>query len=236
MDDRLLIGVGAMAAGLMVGMLLRVLYGGSRRRRLETENRELALRLQRLQERTQRQELARRSREDGLTGLPTAPDFRERLEAEIARARRYERPLGLIVVSFDAVEGGTEEAVADPVAIDAACMAVAKAQADLVREQDTVGRLDECTFALLLPETSPFGTKALADRLRRLLEGLHVEWDAAAALRVRPYVGASATVGGGTDAERMLRVAGEGVQASRSKGGAEVSYASPTRSRIQAPS
>lgn len=235
MDDRLLIGVGALALGLAIGTLLRVLDGRSRGLRLEAENRELARQLQRMQKKARRGSRSDHLRQDGLTGLPSAPAFRERLDAEIARSRRYERPLGLILISFDALEGDRESVVDDPVAIDATCMAVAKAQADLVRGQDTVGRIDECTFGLLLPETSPFGTKALADRLRRLLEGLHVDWDDAP-LRVRPYVGASATVGGGIDGDRMLHVAGEGVQASRSNGGAEVSYASPTRSRIHSPS
>lgn len=235
MDDRLLIGVGALALGLAVGMLLRVLDGRSRALRLESENRQLARRLQRVQKRIESQARAERLRQDGLTGLPNAQAFKERLSTEIARARRYERPLGLILVSFDAVERGGDAAASDPVAIDATCMAVAKAQSDLVREQDTVARLDDCTFGLLLPETSPFGTKALADRLRRLLEGLHVDWDDAP-LRVRPYVGASATVGGGINAERMLQVAGDGVEASRATGGAEVNYSSPTRSRIQSPS
>lgn len=234
MDDRLLIGAGALALGLALGMLLRVLDSRSRSQRLKAENRELARRLEELKKRAPRPRGSAALHEDGLTGLPDASAFRERLEVEVARARRYERPLGLILVAFDVVEGGEGVEAVDALAVDAACMAVARAQTDLVREQDLVGRLEERTFGLLLPETSPFGTKALADRLRRLLEGLHVEWDEAA-LRVLPYVGASATVGGGIDAERLLEVAGDGVHASRAKGGAGVTYASSTRVRIQSP-
>ena len=233
MDDRLLIGAGALALGLAIGMLLRVIGSRSRRLRLEEENRDLALRLQRMQKTAKRRVQVDRLREDGLTGLPNALAFRERLITEISRARRYERPLGVVLVSFDLLKGTGEVVVSEPVAIDTASMAVAKALADLVREQDTLGRLDDYTFALLLPETSPFGTKALADRLRPLLEGLHVEWDEFAP-RVRPHVGVSSTVGGGIDADRMLRGADEALRASRAEG-AGISYP-PSRNRIQAPS
>ena len=88
MDDRLLIGVGALALGLAIGMLLRVLDSRSRGLRLEAENRELALRLQRMQKKVKRSARVDRLREDGLTGLPNAVAFRERLDADPDRLRQ----------------------------------------------------------------------------------------------------------------------------------------------------
>jgi diguanylate cyclase (GGDEF)-like protein len=46
-------------------------------------------------------EHARRMRLDTVTGLRSARAFRGRLSEEVERARRYQRPLSLVVISID---------------------------------------------------------------------------------------------------------------------------------------
>lgn len=90
---------------------------------------------------------------DHLTGLHNARYFEERLRREIARARRYDRRLGLLV--FDVEQGGGADLAAAGDRIRAA-----------VRATDIAGHLGEGRFAVVLPEAA----EADAARLHRRVQ------------------------------------------------------------------
>jgi len=90
---------------------------------------------------------------DHLTGLHNARYFDERLRREIARARRYDRRLGLLV--FDLEQGGGTDLVAAGNRIRAA-----------VRATDVACHLGEGRFAVILPEAA----EADAERLHRRVQ------------------------------------------------------------------
>jgi diguanylate cyclase (GGDEF)-like protein len=90
---------------------------------------------------------------DQLTGLHNARYFEERLRREIARARRYDRRLGLLV--FDLEEGGGEDLAAAGERIRTA-----------VRATDIAGHLGEGRCAVILPEAA----QADAERLHRRVQ------------------------------------------------------------------
>jgi diguanylate cyclase (GGDEF)-like protein len=90
---------------------------------------------------------------DYLTGLRNARYFEERLSREIARARRYDRPLGLLV--FDLEQGGGADLAAAGERIRTA-----------VRATDIAGHLGEGRFAVILPEAA----QADAERLHRRVQ------------------------------------------------------------------
>jgi diguanylate cyclase (GGDEF)-like protein len=90
---------------------------------------------------------------DLLTGLHNARYFEERLRREIARARRYDRKLGLLLL--DLAQGGGVDLVAAGERIRAA-----------VRATDIACHLGESRFAVILPE----GAEADAERLHRRLQ------------------------------------------------------------------
>ena len=90
---------------------------------------------------------------DPLTDLPNARSFDERLRREVARARRYDRRLGLLV--FDLEEGGGSDLATAGERIRAS-----------VRATDIAGHLGEGRFAVILPEAA----EADAERLHRRLQ------------------------------------------------------------------
>ena len=90
---------------------------------------------------------------DHVTGLHNARYFAERLRREIARARRYDRRLGLLV--FDLEQGGGADLVAAGGRIRAA-----------VRATDIASHLGEGRFAVTLPEAA----EADAERLHRRIQ------------------------------------------------------------------
>lgn len=97
---------------------------------------------------------AQRAREhqlDMVTGLLCPSAFRRRLADEVARARRYQRPLALAVVVIDdlsSVERSHGFRAADELVRDAA-----DRLANSVRTHDVLGRTGSAEFAALLPET-----------------------------------------------------------------------------------
>ncbi len=90
---------------------------------------------------------------DHHTGLHNARYFEERLRREIARARRYDRRLGLLV--FDLEQGRGADLVAAGDRIRAA-----------VRATDIASHLGDGRFAVILPEAA----EADAERLHRRIQ------------------------------------------------------------------
>jgi diguanylate cyclase (GGDEF)-like protein len=90
---------------------------------------------------------------DLLTGLHNARYFEQRIRREVARARRYDRKLGLLV--FDLEQGRGSDLVAAGERIRTA-----------VRASDIASHLGGARFAVLLPEAA----EADAERLHRRLQ------------------------------------------------------------------
>jgi diguanylate cyclase (GGDEF)-like protein len=94
-------------------------------------------------------EIARGVRVDGVTGLLSAHAFRGRLAEEIARARRYQRPLSLAVVVIDDFAG--IETKHGFKASDKLLATIGMRLSQLTRAHDLVGRTGPSEFAILLP-------------------------------------------------------------------------------------
>jgi diguanylate cyclase (GGDEF)-like protein len=106
---------------------------------------------------------------DALTGSANEAAFQLVLEHEI-RARtdgNLARPLGLLLVEIDAFAALSSTEVCTDVE-----RALAGALARLTRKQDLAARRAPGRFAVLLGDATPFGQRALAERLRKDLEGL----------------------------------------------------------------
>lgn len=110
------------------------------------------------------EELRRMAYTDALTGVAARRRFFEVADLEVERARRYRRPVGLIVFDLDdfkSVNDRYGHQVGDEV-----LKRIGSLSLDAVRESDVVGRYGGEEFALVLPETDRAATAALADRLR----------------------------------------------------------------------
>jgi diguanylate cyclase len=126
-------------------------------------------------------EEAHDSRHDALTGLPNRRAYEERLRHEVARARRYEKPLALCIFDLDGFKGVNDE-YGHP-AGDQILRAVASA-IRATRAADEGFRIGGDEFAVLLPETNARGAvpavQRIIDELARSeaegLEGIGVSY------------------------------------------------------------
>jgi diguanylate cyclase (GGDEF)-like protein len=112
--------------------------------------------------------LHRLSREDPLTGIGNRVLLAERLDYELVRHRRHERPLAVLAMDLDgfkAVNDRFGHAAGDEVLVE-----VARALCGAVREQDTVVRLGGDEFCVLAPESDRYSTIQLAERIRHAVE------------------------------------------------------------------
>lgn len=115
-------------------------------------------------------ELALLAYRDGLTGLYNHRTFHERLREEVARARRYNKPLSLIFCDIDHFKT-INDLYGHPLGDE-----VLRRVAELLRrsdgppgtgtrESDVLARYGGEEFVLLLPETPKAGAKIKAQRL-----------------------------------------------------------------------
>jgi PleD family two-component response regulator len=87
--------------------------------------------------------------------------FQRCLRQEVKRAKRHGHALSIVMVKVPAEEKK------DP--FDSFCNEMAKILRSYIREEDIVGREDG-SFEILLPETDQAGSRALLQRLSRLID------------------------------------------------------------------
>jgi len=110
---------------------------------------------------------------DPVTGAGTYSQLKASLDAEIARGRRYGRPVGALLFGFDDYQSlryqlGREkcdEFIAD----------MAKAIRGSLRGADALFRMDADEFVVLLPETDLRGARIAAQRLGTVVHALKPE-------------------------------------------------------------
>lgn len=110
---------------------------------------------------------------DGLTGLANRRHFDERLGEEWLRALRNRQPLTLIMFDVDLFKLYNDKF--GHLAGDECLKRVARASQEIVsRPADTVARYGGEEFILLLPETDSSGAVQVAEKLRVMVENLHL--------------------------------------------------------------
>jgi diguanylate cyclase (GGDEF)-like protein len=100
---------------------------------------------------------------DPLTNLLNRRSFVQRLDAEVARSRRYERPLALVI--FDLDELKTVNDTQGHAAGDEALKCVAHALRSAIRSGDNAFRIGGDEFAVILPEATEHDASAAAQRI-----------------------------------------------------------------------
>lgn len=110
-------------------------------------------------------QLSREARSDSLTGLLNRRALGEVLAEESERARRYARPLSILLLDLDHFKKVNDQLGHD--FGDEVLYQMAKIFVKSLRTSDRVGRWGGEEFLVLLPETSPEEALALAERLRQ---------------------------------------------------------------------
>jgi diguanylate cyclase (GGDEF)-like protein len=168
--------------------------------------------------------LAELSQTDDLTGLSNARGLVDRLDAELARSRRYREPLALLLVDLDGLKGINDRY--GHRAGDDAIRGLADVIRSELRDSDIGARWGGDEFAVLAPSTSPVAALALAERIRALISERSTRWPLSASVGV-------ATLDPNTDGEiadsaTLMRAADAAMYEAKRSGRNRVVVASPT--------
>ncbi len=111
-----------------------------------------------------RETIAAQSIQDPLTGLPNQRGFLQLLEQQVTRSRRYNNPLSLMAVRLRARHPDNTLIAGLP---DGALLATAQTLRDRLRWADSVGRWNDDTFLIALPETSLSDAGTLIEKIEK---------------------------------------------------------------------
>ncbi len=119
-----------------------------------------------------RAHLARQAMTDSLTGLPNQRAFQERLTGEVARARRFGRPVTLAILDLDHFKD-LNDAHGHPTG-DAVLIEVAERLGACIRQDEMIARIGGEEFAWILPETDATKAFEAIERARRAVSSTPV--------------------------------------------------------------
>lgn len=131
----------------------------------ELESRSLLQSTQSNMTTTKADELEKLALLDSLTELFNSRTLIKELKDELKRAKRYKRPVSLLVIEVD----GHKEIQRQFGALtsDAVLKVVASVMKDCVRDVDVAARYSGDQFAIVLPETNAAGAAVVAERIRQ---------------------------------------------------------------------
>jgi diguanylate cyclase (GGDEF)-like protein/putative nucleotidyltransferase with HDIG domain len=152
------------------------------------------------------------ARSDPLTGLPNRRGFREALDLELARARRADGRLTVIVGDLDGLKEVNDRSGRRTG--DASLQRVSQLLSRGKREIDVVARVGGEEFALVLPDTDQHGAFVIAERLRCDVR----DEFRAHAVPLTISFGIAGYPRDGETAAALLRATGEAVQAAKLNG------------------
>jgi len=117
--------------------------------------------------------LEREARTDAKTGLWNTRHFNELFAAELERARRFNRPLSVIMADLDLLRNINN--TYGHLAGDVVLTGVGQIIRQTVREYDLASRFGGEEFCIVLLEAEQAGAQAFAERLRRAIEAATFE-------------------------------------------------------------
>ncbi len=111
---------------------------------------------------------------DSMTGVYNRRRFLEICNEEIARARRYDRPVSVVMCDVDHFKS-VNDTYGHDVGDKVICRFAEVAGREIRTGMDVIGRLGGEEFALLLPETELENARIVAERFRRSWENTEID-------------------------------------------------------------
>jgi diguanylate cyclase (GGDEF)-like protein len=159
---------------------------------------------------------------DGLTETFNQRKYTEEVEREVARARRYSRPLSLILFDIDHFKRLNDDY--GHLCGDYVLKQLAARVRDQLRSEQVLARVGGEEFVILSPETDLEGAVALAEKLREQIASLELEY-AGFKIRVTCSFGVAAYDRAMAGPEDLYRGADEALYTSKRAGRNRVSRA-----------
>ena len=160
---------------------------------------------------------------DSLTGLANRQAFMQRAKNEFNRARRYARPLTVVMIDIDhfkAINDQHGHAVGDDVLREAADICQSS-----LRGSDFMGRVGGEEFVLLLPDTPPTNAYHVAERMRAHLHETPIELDDGTTLNITASFGVAPMNENDSDFDALLERADEAMYHAKHEGRNQVKSA-----------
>ena len=146
------------------------------------------------------------ARVDPKTGLFNARHFAAALAEEIGRARRFERPMSLIMADLDLLRDINN--TYGHLAGDAVLKGIAEVFRAQLRHYDVPARFGGEEFSILLPETPPEQALEIAERIRRAVAERTFDVETSSdPIRATVSIGVAGFPKDGTDANELIHQA-----------------------------
>jgi diguanylate cyclase (GGDEF)-like protein/putative nucleotidyltransferase with HDIG domain len=146
------------------------------------------------------------ARVDPKTGLFNARHFAAALSEEIGRARRFERPMSLIMADLDLLRDINNSY--GHLAGDAVLKGIAEVFRAQLRHYDVPARFGGEEFSILLPETPPDQAHEIAERIRRAVAARTFDVETSSEpIRATVSIGVAGFPKDGTDANELIHQA-----------------------------
>ncbi len=160
--------------------------------------------------------LSKRAKElqlkDELTKLYNEKFTRQRLEEEIKRAVRYQRPCSLVLIDVDDFQQ------VDALLQEELLKSVAKELERFITEVDRAARFDRDLFALVIPERNKKEATQLAESIRRGIEEQYGQGRGFRGRKITVSAGVSENPIDGATAEELIRKAKDALASAKSLG------------------
>jgi diguanylate cyclase len=164
---------------------------------------------------------------DDLTGLPNRQLFKDRLERELAHAKRTNTQVAIIYIDLDRFKNVNDSMGHS--AGDALLLAVSRRLVAQIRESDTLARLGGDEFVLIAPGPEEQPAHVLAERLQAALREPIVVQDATCF--VQASIGLAVYPQDGAGVEGLLRSADIAMYRSKVSGRGGITYFEETMNR-----
>lgn len=159
---------------------------------------------------------------DGLTQCFIKRYFDQLLRDELSRAKRYQRPLSIVMLDIDHFKlindkYGHQQG-------DLVLSEVGQILRNGIREMDSPARFGGEEFVILMPETEGSQTAAMAERLRELIEAHRFKALAGESLKLTVSIGVATYPHNASNEEGLIRKADMALYKSKEDGRNRVTY------------